>query len=199
MKLKLAASMIVIAGMAGMAVAGTGNDDALNMAPSAVITSKPVVPAAPEATKSASAAWKKAVKKECENLLAQNKINNLPKLSPSETEVPEAARGQLVKYNHAYAFPTTIYKMGVENKPAYVVQNDSAAGMHVAIFAADGTKIDSGSSSGGAHGNFSWSSVKFEDKSSAGYNDPDVMCKRSRVCCESLSGCHWFQGICACQ
>ena len=107
-------------------------------------------PAAETVKAPVTAAFKNAVKKAYE----ANDVSTLPVAKVSE--LPPAAKKQLEQDNHTWGpdYPSTPYKMTVQGKTVYIIQNENDGGMFVNIFAADGSYIDGGSC--GESGTFSW-------------------------------------------
>jgi hypothetical protein len=105
-----------------------------------------------------SAAFTKAAEKTYEKIRWEdNNIGSLPVAKPSE--LPQAAKKQLQDDKRANPdYPSNPYKMTVQGKMVYAIENDNDGGMFVNIYDADGVFIAYGSCS--ESGEFSWADSK---------------------------------------
>lgn len=139
-------------GLQGLKAGGLGA-----YAEAAVPAARPeYVEAGPAAGKGVSSqAWTAAVKKEYERLTEDGlgAIAELPGAKVSE--LPDAAKKQLKKDKADYPdSPSAAYKMKVQGKLAFVIQNENEGGMFVNIFDESGRKVASGGCF--ESGSFAW-------------------------------------------
>jgi hypothetical protein len=162
-------SAVIVFAAAGMACAGELENSAVSADLNSVSLSqyKSIDVPTPVMEKAAavSAAFKNAVKKEYEKLSGYNDLNNgnytidqLPIAKVSE--LPPAAQKQLKKDNAQWGpdYLSVPYKMPVQGKTVYVIQNENDGGMFVTIFDANGSLVAEGACS--ESGEFGWSGEK---------------------------------------
>ena len=162
-------SAAIVFAAAGMAGAGELENSAVSADLNSVSLSqyKSIDVPAPVMEKAAtvSSAFKAAVKKEYETLSGYNDLNNgnntidtLPIAKVSE--LPPAAQKQLKKDNAQWGpdYLSVPYKMPVQGKTVYVIQNENDGGMFVTIFDANGALVAEGACS--ESGEFGWSGEK---------------------------------------
>jgi len=155
-------SAVIVLAAAGLACAGELENSAVSADLNLVSLSqfKSIDVPAPVLEKAAAvpAAFKDAVKKEYERIDSENGISSLPVAKTSE--LPAAAKKQLAKDNHQWGpdYLSVPYKMPVQGKTVYVIQNENDGGMFVTIFDADGALVAEGACS--ESGEFGWSGEK---------------------------------------
>lgn len=143
----------VMLAVSGLASAGSFEQLAGEAGPKAlegITVPAPVI----ETRTAVMATFKDAVKKAYEANSVGAGIDALP--VAKESELPKVALNKLKKYDHQYGpdYMTRAYKMMVQGKMTYVIQNDNDGGMLVDIFAADGATIAGGLCS--ESGDFRW-------------------------------------------
>jgi len=165
---KLIIAVIVLAA-AGLASAGELENSAvsadLNSAAISRLRGIEVPVPVMERAAGVSAAFKDAVKKKYEALSGYNDLNNgentIDKLPIAKvSELPAAAQKQLKKDNAQWGpdYLSVPYKMPVQGKTVYVIQNENDGGMFVTIFDANGALVAEGACS--ESGEFGWSGEK---------------------------------------
>ena len=150
--MKRITGILVFTMMTGLACAGemenvsvSGALSPLNL--SAMKDMRIPTPEVPTAVKTAVSPWVKAVKTAYEKLLTNNEVETLPKATAAE--LPKAALKQQQKDNAQFApdFPSVAYKLQVQGKTAFVIQNNNDGGMLVNIFDKNGEHIAYGGQS----------------------------------------------------
>jgi len=99
-------------------------------------------------------AWFAAARKAYEDLSEANEVENLPGADP--TELPKDARAAYDQYEREWGpdYPPVAYRMDVQGKDVFVIEESNDGGMFVDLYATDGTMIASGGCS--ESGTFHW-------------------------------------------
>jgi len=148
--MKKTVSLVVLISMSGLASAGRMENSAVSADltnPDLAAVQAIAVPAPVMEKAASSQAWIKAVKKEYERL-TENGLGGIAELPGAKmSELPDAAKKQLKQDNHNYGpdYPSSAYKMEVQGKTVFIIQNENDGGMFVNIFDENGKNIAGGS------------------------------------------------------